>query len=193
MYIALGVIVTGLLVLVGIYNSMVSKRNGVKSGFANIDVELKRRFDLIPNLVETAKRYMGHESSTLTAVVSARSDAMSTLAALRQQPFDEKLLSKLGDAEQRLSQSLFSFKAIAESYPQLKADGTMLKLMGELADTENRIAFSRQNYNDLVMSYNTSLEVFPNVFFAKVFNFSSAPSWVIEKAEEREAPKVSFG
>ncbi len=175
-----------------IYNSMVGKKNSVSTGLANIDVELKRRFDLIPNLVETAKKYMAHESTTLTAVTAARSGALSALSALKNNPFDEKLIAKLGQAEHSLSQSLSSFNAVAESYPDLKANQTMTKMMTELADTENRIAFSRQNYNDLVLSYNTSLEVFPNVLLARFFNFTSAYSWVIENAEERENIKVVF-
>ena len=187
-------VIVGIMLLwaIMIYNSMVSKKNAVKTGFANIDVELKRRFDLIPNLVETAKKYMAHEATTLTAVVAARSGALSALAALKNNPFDEKAIAKLGEAEYKLSQSLNSFNAVAESYPDLKANQTMLKMMNELADTESRIAFSRQNYNDQVLSYNTSLEVFPNILFARFFNFSAASSWVIEKAEERENVKVAF-
>ena len=135
---------------------------------------------------------MSHEAQTFTAVVAARSDALSALSSLRQNPFDESALKKLGDAERNIQQSLYSFKALAENYPELKADGLMMKTMGELSDTESRIAFMRQNYNDLVMSYNTSLEVFPNVLFARQFNFSPAAIWTIEKQEERESVRVQF-
>lgn len=192
MYLMLGALGLVLLWVVVVYNGMVSRKNAVKSGFSNIDVELKRRYDLIPNLVETAKKYMSHESQTLTAVVAARSDAVAAMAALRQNPFDENAIKKLGEAERNVSQTLYSFKAVAENYPNLKADALMLKTMNELADTENRIAFMRQNYNDLVMSYNTSLEVFPNVILVRQFNFSPASLWSIERAEEREAVRVQF-
>jgi LemA protein len=192
MYIVLGIIACLVIFLIVIYNGMVSGRNAVKAGLSNIDVELKRRFDLIPNLLETAKKYMSHESTTLVAVVAARSDALGAMAALRDNPFDDSALAKMGIAEQKLNNSLNSFKAVAENYPQLKADGTMLKLMGELADTENRISFNRQNYNDLVMSFNNSLEVFPNVLLARMFNFNTAQSWTIQKAEERENVKIVF-
>lgn len=188
-----GIVVLCIGTLVYIYNGMISKKNAVKAGLGNIDTELKRRFDLIPNLVETAKRYMGHEVSTLTAVVAARNDALGALAALQQQPMDENMLAKLGQAEQKLTQSIYSFRSLAESYPELKADHTMIKLMNDLTDTENRIAYCRQNYNDLVMQYNTALELFPNIFFTRMFNFSPAHTWTIEKAEEREAVRVSFG
>ncbi|MBC7458108.1 MAG: LemA family protein [Bdellovibrionaceae bacterium] len=179
-------------VYVFFYNGMISGRNAVKAGFGDIDVELKRRFDLIPNLVETAKKYMSHEQTTLTAVTAARNDAAAALKALSADPLDKASISKMGEAEAKLSQMLYSFKAVAESYPQLKADQTMMSLMEELTNTENRIAFIRQNYNDIVMRYNTSLETFPNVIFARQFKFEPATTWTIQNEQEREVVRVSF-
>jgi LemA protein len=187
--IAIGVVV---LTFVFLYNGLVTKQYAVKAGFSNMDVELKRRFDLIPNLVETAKKYMSHESGTLSAVVAARSGAISALESLRNNPNDEKAITQMREAEHNVNQTLYSFKAVAESYPQLKADGIVTNLMTELTDTENRIAFMRQNYNDLVMNYNSALEVFPTVFVARAFNFKAATSWQIERAAEREAVRVTF-
>jgi LemA protein len=171
---------------------MVSNRNAVKASFADIDAELKRRFDLIPNLVETAKKYMDHEKETLTAVVIARNDASAALGILKNDPLDKMAISKMSEAESKLNQTMLSFKAVAESYPQLNADKTMLNLMDELANTENRVAFNRQNYNDVVMKYNTSLEMFPNMIFAGLFRFKSATSWSIQNERERESVQVKF-
>ncbi|MEI8027992.1 MAG: LemA family protein [Pseudomonadota bacterium] len=175
-----------------IYNGMVSNRNAVMAGFGDIDVELKRRFDQIPNLVETAKKYMEHERETLISVVQARNDASAALATLKSDPLDKNAILKMNETESRLSQTMYSFRALSENYPQLKADQTMLKLMDELTNTENRIAFNRQNYNDIVMRYNTSLESFPNIFFARQFGFQPATSWTIQNEKERESVQVKF-
>jgi LemA protein len=142
--------------------------------------------------VETAKKYMDHEKETLTAVVIARNDASAALGILKNDPLDKMAISKMSEAESKLNQTMLSFKAVAESYPQLNADKTMLNLMDELANTENRVAFNRQNYNDVVMKYNTSLEMFPNMIFAGLFRFKSATSWSIQNERERESVQVKF-
>ena len=191
---ALGLIILSAITLmvILIYNGMVSNRNSVKAGFSDIDVELKRRFDQIPNLIETAKKYMEHEKDTLLSVVIARDDSAAALSMHKKDPLDRNAISKMNESELKLSEAMHSFRALSESYPQLHADKTMLKLMDELTNTENRIAFNRQNYNDIVMRYNTSLERFPNFILANLFSFQPATSWTIQNEKEREPVQVKF-
>lgn len=191
--IAVGVIiVVFVLIVVGIYNRLVTLRNRYKNAFAQIDVQLKRRHDLIPNLVEVAKGYMKHERETLEAVIQARNQAVNAGQKAAQNPGDPDAMKSLGSAEGQLSGALGRLFALAENYPDLKANQNMLSLQEELSSTENKVAFSRQAYNDAVMRYNTRRETFPNVLFAGVFNFQEADLFEIEEVSEREAPKVSF-
>ena len=177
-----------------IYNRMVSLRNQYKNGFAQIDVQLKRRYDLIPNLVETAKGYLAHERQTLEAVVNARNTAMAAAGNASKAPGEAVAMQQLSSAEAGLSGALTKFFALSESYPDLKANQTMMQLSEELTSTENKVAFARQAYNDSVMGYNTSVESFPNVMLAGPLGFSRAELLALENpVEERKAPKVSFG
>jgi LemA protein len=178
--------------LVGGYNRLVALRNRFKNAFAQIDVQLKRRYDLIPNLVETAKGYIKHERGTLEAVVTARNAAATANARAAQTPGDAAAMKELLGAESALAGTLGRLFAVAEAYPDLKANTTMMALMEELTSTENKIAFARQAYNDAVMGYNTARETFPSNLIAGTFNFGPAELFVIEKPEEKEAPKVSF-
>ena len=178
--------------LVGSYNRLVSLRNRYKNAFAQIDVQLKRRYDLIPNLVETAKGYIKHERGTLEAVIAARNAASQASAKAAQAPGDATAMKELSGAETALTGNLGRLFALAEAYPDLKANTSMMSLMEELTSTENKVAFARQAYNDAVMSYNTSRETFPTNMIAGPFNFGPAESFVIEKPEEKAAPKVSF-
>lgn len=180
------------LFLVGIYNTLVALRNRFKNAFAQVDVQLKRRHDLIPNLVETAKGYMAHESGTLTAVVEARAKATQANIRFAGNPTDPAAMRDLAQAESGLSGALGKLMVVSENYPDLKADATMRTLMEELASTENRIAFSRQAFNDSVQEYNTSREVFPNVFVANPFGFLPAELFKIENEAEKAAPTVKF-
>ena len=194
-YILIGLLVVVLLLVmwaVGIYNRLVALRNRFRNAFAQIDVQLKRRYDLIPNLVETAKGYMKHERETLEAVINARNQAASAGQAAAQNPGDPSAMKSLGRAEGQLTGALGRLFALSESYPDLKANQNMLALQEELTSTENKVAFSRQAYNDAVMTYNTQREVFPNVIFAGMFNFQPAEFFEIEDAGQREAPKVAF-
>ena len=180
---------------VGIYNGLVTARNAFKNAFAQIDVQLQRRFDLIPNLVETAKAYMSHERETLEAVVAARAAAQSGLAAAKADPGDPGAMAQLAAAQGQLNAGLGRLLAVAEAYPDLKANQNMMQLTEELTSTENKVAFARQAFNDSVMSYNNKREVFPNSIFAGMFNF--APATLLEipadkQAEVRAAPKVQF-
>lgn len=175
-----------------IYNKMVTGRNKFKNAFSQIDVQLKRRHDLIPNLVETARGYMKFEQETLTAVTEARNKAVKAADAASSDPTDPASMQKLLGAEGALAGAMTRFMAVVEQYPDLKASQNMAQLMEELASTENRVAFARQAYNDSVMTYNNSLEVFPNVIFAGMFNFDKAVLYEIEEEKERIAPKVSF-
>jgi LemA protein len=177
---------------VGIYNKLVSLRNRFKNAFAQIDVQLKRRYDLIPNLVEIAKSYMKHERETLEAVIQARNQAQQAEQKAAQQPDDPNAIKNLMGAEQVLTGSLGRLFALSENYPDLKANQNMMQLSEELSSTENKIAFARQAFNDAVMNYNIYREKFPNMIFAGMFGFVQAQQFVIESAEEREAPKVSF-
>ena len=179
---------------VGIYNGLVTSRNAWKNAFAQIDVQLQRRFDLIPNLVETAKAYMGHERETLEAVIAARSAAQSGLAAAKAHPGDEAAMAQLAASQGQLNGVLGRLLAVAEAYPDLKANQNMMQLTEELSSTENRVAFARQAYNDAVMAYNNKREVFPSSVVAGAFNFAPAALLDIpaDKAQVREAPKVQF-
>lgn len=178
--------------LVGIYNGLVTARNGYKNAFAQIDVQLQRRYDLIPNLVETAKGYIKHERETLEAVVAARGAAMNGLAAAKGNPGDPAAMQALAGAENQLNQALLKFNAVAEAYPDLKANQNMMQLSEELTSTENKVAFARQAYNDGVLFYNNKREVFPNSFVANMFAFTPATPLEIESVEARKAVKVSF-
>ena len=179
---------------VGIYNGLVTARNAFKNAFAQIDVQLQRRFDLIPNLVETAKGYLNHERETLEAVVAARSAAQSGLAAAKANPGDPAAMAELAAAQGQLNAGLGRLLAVAEAYPDLKANQNMMQLTEELTATENKVAFARQAYNDAVMAYNNRREVFPSSFVAGSFNFAPAALLDIpaDKTEVREAPKVQF-
>lgn len=191
--IVLVVIVLLALWAVGAYNRLVSLRNRFKNAFMQIDVQLKRRYDLIPNLVETAKAYMKHERETLEAVIGARNGAVAANAKASADPADAAAVQQMAAAEGALSQSLGRLFALSESYPELKANQNMMQLTEELSSTENRIAFARQAYNDSVMAYNTAAEQFPGSVIAGMFAFKPAELLQSTEApEERKAVKVSF-
>jgi len=190
--IAAVVVVVLLLMVVGIYNKLVTLRNRFKNAFAQIDVQLKRRYDLIPNLVETAKAYMAHEKDTLEAVIQARNQASAANQAAAANPTDAAAMQNLLGAESALGGAMGKLLVTVERYPDLKANQNMSQLMEELTSTENKIAFARQAYNDSVMTYNTSRETFPSVMFAGMFGFQAAVLFEIKSEEVREAPKVSF-
>jgi LemA protein len=177
---------------VGIYNGLVTARNAFKNAFAQIDVQLTRRHDLIPNLVEVAKGYMAHERETLEAVTKARGAAVSGLAAAKAAPGDPNAMAQLASAEQGLTGALSRLMVVSEQYPDLKANQNMMQLSEELTSTENRVAFARQAYNDSVMAYNNRREVFPSNIVAGMFNFVAAALLEITEPAKREAPKVSF-
>lgn len=177
---------------VSIYNRLVSLKNRFKNAFAQIDVQLKRRYDLIPNLVNVAKQYMSHERETLEAVIQARNQAVDTEQQVAEQPDDPEAMQKLMGAEKNLSGSLGRLFALSENYPDLKANQNMMQLSEELTSTENKVAFARQSFNDAVMTYNTSREKFPNIVVANMFGFDEASLFEIDVAEEREAPEVKF-
>jgi LemA protein len=189
----LGLFIFAILYTVGIYNRLVNLRNQFKNAFSQIDVQLRRRYDLIPNLVETAKGYIKHERQTLEAVIAARNSAVSANQKVGANPADASAVKGLLGAETVLSGALTRFFAVAEAYPDLKANQTMMQLSEELTSTENKVAFARQAYNDAVMSFNTAIEVFPNVLIAGPFNFREAQAFEIQNEAERAAPKVSFG
>jgi LemA protein len=194
--IVLGVLVVVVIIAVafvaGNYNKLVTLRNRYKNAYAQIDVQLKRRYDLIPNLVETAKGYMKHESGTLEAVIKARNIAYAASQTAATNPGDASTMKSLVSAESGLGGALSRLMVVSEQYPDLKANQNMMQLTEELTSTENKISFARQAYNDSVMTYNTDREVFPSNLIAGMFNFSAAELFVIEKPEEKEAPKVSF-
>lgn len=191
--IIVAVIVLGIgFFLISAYNGLVTLRNRYKNAFAQIDVQLKRRYDLIPNLVETAKGYLKHERETLERVIAARNAASSANVRAAQSPGDVAAMKELSGAEANLAGTLSRLFAVAEAYPNLKADQTMNRLMEELSSTENRVGFARQSFNDQVMEYNTGREKFPTNIIAGMFNFGPAELFVVERAEEKEAPKVSF-
>ena len=180
---------------VGIYNGLVTARNAFKNAFAQIDVQLQRRFDLIPNLVETAKGYLSHERETMEAVIAARGAAMAGLSAAKASPGDPAAMAELAASQGALNGALGRLMAVAEAYPDLKANQNMMQLTEELTSTENKVAFARQAFNDSVMAYNNRREVFPSSIFAGMFQF--APAALLEipadkQAEVRAAPKVQF-
>ncbi|MFU8820631.1 MAG: LemA family protein [Gammaproteobacteria bacterium] len=177
---------------VGIYNKLVNLRNAVKNAFAQIDVQLTRRYDLIPNLVEAVKGYMKHERETLEAVISARTRAVHGLKNAAEHPESAAAINELSGADAALSSALGRLFALSEAYPDLKADRNMMQLQEELTSTENRVAFSRQAFNDAVMSYNNARENFPNNLIANSFGFDPAAFLQIESEEKRQVPQVSF-
>ncbi len=179
-------------IVVGMYNGLVRLRNRFKNAFAQIDVQLQRRYDLIPNLVEIAKGYLKHERETLEAVIAARTAAVTGLKAAAATPADPNAVRQLGQAEAGLSGALGRLFAVAEAYPDLKANQNMMQLTEELTTTENKVAFARQAYNDTVMVYNTARETFPRSIIAGMFNFGQAEAFLVEDESVREAPKVSF-
>ncbi len=178
---------------VAVYNALVQRRNRIANAFGQIDVQLKRRHDLIPNLVEVARRYLAHEAATLEAVTRARGAAMGAAEAARQRPADAQAVTALAVAEQALGGSLGRLMVVAEAYPDLKADATMRSLSEELTSTENRVGFARQAYNDEVLAYNDAASQFPAVLVARLFGFSHAAMLQsTQSAAEREAPRVAF-
>jgi len=179
--------------IIGIYNRLVTLRNRFRNAFAQIDVQLKRRYDLIPNLVETAKGYMAHERETLQAVTEARNQAAKIEAKVAGNPGDASALASLAGAEGALTGALGRLFAVMEAYPDLKANQNMMQVQEELTSTENKIAFSRQSFNDSVLAYKTYREMFPAVMFAGMFNFQDAAFFEVESEAEKQAPKVSFG
>lgn len=188
-----GVIAAVVIYIIAVYNRLIALKNRFKNGFAQIDVQLQRRHDLIPNLVETAKAYMSHEKETLTQVIEARNQAASAKQAAAAHPDDPSAVAQLGKAESMLSGSLANFFALSENYPDLKANETMNQLMEELTSTENRIGFARQAFNDAVMNFNTYREQFPQNFIGGLFgNFKEAQLLKIENEEARKAVKVGF-
>jgi LemA protein len=192
-WIFLGIVVALVAWAIAIYNGLVALRNRFKNAFAQIDVQLKRRYDLIPNLVETAKGYMKHERETLEAVIKARNAAVGAAQAASANPGNPAAMRELGQADGALTGVLGRLFALAEAYPDLKANQNMLSLQEELTSTENKVAFSRQAYNDSVMEYNTKRESFPDSIFAGAFGFGPAELLqATESAEERRAPKVAF-
>ena len=178
--------------IVGIYNKLVTMRNRYKNAYAQIDVQLKRRYDLIPNLVETAKGYIKHERETLEAVTAARNIAYAASKAAAANPGDSTTIKNLASAETGLGGTLSRLMMVSEQYPDLKANQNMMQLTEELTSTENKISFARQAYNDSVMTYNTDREVFPSNLIAGMFNFGAAEMFVVDKPEQKDAPKVSF-
>ncbi|MFN6474082.1 MAG: LemA family protein [Nostoc sp. SerVER01] len=180
------------LILINGYNDLVKYRNRYKNAYSQIDVQLQRRYDLIPNLVETAKGYMKHERETLEAVIAARNSAMNANSRAVQNPGDPQAMQQLGNAEAALAGALNRFMVLSESYPELKADRTISQVMEELSSTENRIAFARQAFNDAVTIYNTKSESFPSNLVANTFNFTVAELLPEANSEVRNAPRVSF-
>ncbi|MGH8432371.1 MAG: LemA family protein [Solimonas sp.] len=191
-WILLLVVVLVIVFFIAIYNGLVTARNAYKNAFSQIDVQLQRRYDLIPNLVETAKGYLKHERETLEAVIKARNQAVAGLKAAQAQPGDPQAMQQLQGAEGVLSGAMTRFMALAEAYPDLKANQNMMQLTEELSSTENRVAFARQAYNDAVMGYNNRREVFPNSIVAGSFGFTPAQMLQLESPEARVAPKLSF-
>lgn len=191
-WIVLAVVILLLAFAVGLYNRLVTLRNRIKNAFAQIDVQLTRRHDLIPNLVETAKGYIKHERETLEAVTEARNLAVAGLKAAAADPTSAEALQKLSGAEAALNGALGRLIAVAESYPDLKANQNMMQLSEELTSTENRVAFARQAYNDSVLDYNNARETFPGSVIAGSFRFTPAAMLEIEDVAKRAVPKVSF-
>jgi LemA protein len=188
----LGIVLMFVAYISGIYNRLVTLANRYKNAFAQIDVQLKRRHDLIPNLVEMVKGYMKHEQDTLTKVIEARNKAVSAGQAAAANPGDPTAMKNLGAAESQLNGALGRLLMIAEAYPDLKANQNMMSLQEELTSTENKVSFARQSFNDAVTEYNTAREVFPSVLFSGMFGFREAQLLEIENTKEREAPRVQF-
>jgi len=190
--VVLAVILAVIVWVVMIYNRLVKLKNRFQNAFSQIDVQLRRRYDLIPNLVETAKGYLKHEQDTLQKVIEARNHALSAMKKASKNPGDGKLMQALGGAEGVLGGAMINLNALTEAYPDLKADKTMQQLTEELTSTENRVSFARQAYNDEVMFYNTQLETFPDVLFSAMFGFHVAELFEVANAEVKEAIKVNF-
>ena len=188
----LGIIAAIVFWTIGIYNGLVNKRNRVRNAFAQIDVQLTRRHDLIPNLVEAVKGYMKHERETLDAVIQARNTAVSNLDSAKADPANAEAMKKLGASEGALGNALGRLFALSEAYPDLKANQNMMQFQEELGSTENKVAFSRQAFNDAVLNYNNAAENFPNNVIAGFFSFKLASFLEIESEEMRSAPEVSF-
>ncbi len=188
----LGIIAAIVFWIIGIYNRLVNERNRVRNAFAQIDVQLTRRYDLIPNLIEAVKGYMKHERETLEAVIQARNTAVSSLDAAKADPANAEAMRKLGEAEGALGGVLSRLFALSEAYPDLKANQNMMQFQEELASTENKVAFSRQAFNDSVLSYNNTAENFPNNVIAGMFSFALSSFLEIDAEEKREAPEVAF-
>ena len=180
------------MLVAGKYNLLVALRNRFKNAYAQIDVQLKRRYDLIPNLVEVAKGYIKHERETLEAVIKARNIAYTASQSAASNPGDGAAVKSLMSAEAGLAGAMSRLMVVSEQYPDLKANQNMMQLTEELTSTENKVSFARQAYNDSVMGYNTAREVFPNNIIAGMFNFAPAELFVVDKPEQRDAPKVSF-
>lgn len=192
LWIVLGIALLAVFYVIGTYNGMVRLRNRFKNAFSQIDVQMQRRYDLIPNLVETAKGYMKHEQETLEKVIQARNMAMAAQKGVGGDPTHTAEMQQLAKADTALTRSLTGFFALSENYPDLKANQNMAVLMEELSSTENKIAFSRQAYNDSVMDYNNGIEQFPASFFAGMFGFRGATLLELENPEARKVVKVSF-
>ncbi|WP_144822330.1 LemA family protein [Marinobacter piscensis] len=190
----IGLIVIAVLAIypVFLYNRLVSLRNRFRNSFAQIDVQLQRRHDLIPNLVESAKAYLTHEQNTLNQVMEARNGAVSAQQEAARDPGESTKIQRLGGAENLLTKALANFYAVAENYPDLKANETIQQLMEALSSTENRVSFARQAYNDEVMTYNTFREQFPNNIVAGFFAFKPVSQLELESPEARQAPRVAF-
>jgi LemA protein len=188
----LAIVVALIVYAVSIYNNLVNLRNRVKNAFAQIDVQLTRRYDLIPNLVEAVKGYMKHERETLENVIRARNSAVSNLDAAKADPANAEAIKRLGESEGALGAALGRLFALSEAYPDLKADQNMMHFQEELASTENKVAFSRQAFNDSVLSYNNATQNFPNNVVAGMFRFEDASFLEIDTPEKREVPEVAF-
>jgi LemA protein len=188
----LAIIAAAVFLAISIYNRLINERNRVRNAFAQIDVQLTRRYDLIPNLVEAVKGYMKHERETLEAVINARNAAQSSLNAAKVDPANAAAIKELGASEGALGAALGRLFALSEAYPDLKANQNMMQFQEELASTENKVAFSRQAFNDSVLSYNNSAENFPNNIIAGMFRFELASFLEIESEEKRDVPDVSF-
>ncbi len=199
MGIAIGIVIAVVVVLlllvfvvIGMYNALITSRNRYRNAFSQIDVQLKRRNDLIPNLVETAKGYLKHERETLEAVIQARNLNATAAEQAAKTPGERTAMASLSSSEGQLSGALGRLFAVFESYPDLKANQNMMALQEELTSTENKVAFARQAYNDSATTYNNARETFPSVLIASMFNFQEANLFQVEEPKEREAPKVSF-
>jgi len=188
----LAIIAAAVFWAISIYNRLINERNRVRNAFAQIDVQLTRRYDLIPNLVEAVKGYMKHERETLEAVINARNAASSSLDAAKADPANAEAIKKLGASEGALGAALGRLFALSEAYPDLKANQNMMQFQEELASTENKVAFARQAFNDSVLGYNNTAENFPNSVIAGMFQFELASFLEIESEEKRDVPEVSF-